>query len=98
MGTLGIITTLFSLILRAIDLYLILLIVYILMSWVPASRETKFGRMLGKITEPYLGFFRKFIPPLGMIDISPIVAIFVLNYLIANGVREVYRLIVTSLM
>ena len=88
----------FGLIFKAIDLYLILLIIYILMSWVPSTRETKFGIILGKIVEPYLGFFRKFIPPLGMIDISPIVAIFVLNYLISRGVFEVYRLIMTSLM
>ena len=88
----------FSLILQGIQLYMILLIIYILMSWVPSTRETKFGILLGKITEPYLGFFRKFIPPLGMIDISPIVAIFVLNYLISRGVIEVYRLIMTSLM
>ena len=88
----------FGLLLNAIDIYMILLIVYILMSWVPASRETKFGLFLGKITEPYLGFFRRFIPPLGMIDISPIVAIFVLNYLIRRGVGEVYYLIMTSLM
>lgn len=88
----------FDLILKAINLYMILLIIYILMSWVPASRETKFGIILGKITEPYLGFFRRFIPPLGMIDISPIVAIFVLNYLIYRGVIEVYRLIIASLM
>ena len=98
MGTIDIITLIFSLIMKAIDIYLILLIIYILMSWVPSTRETKFGILLGKITEPYLGFFRKFIPPLGMIDISPIVAIFVLNYLISRGVYEVYRLIVTSLM
>ncbi|WP_347178056.1 YggT family protein [Sporosarcina thermotolerans] len=68
------------------------------MSWVPASRETKFGILLSRITEPYLAFFRRFIPPLGMIDISPIVAIFVLNYLITRGVFEVYRLIRASLM
>ncbi|WP_339249575.1 YggT family protein [Sporosarcina sp. FSL W8-0480] len=88
----------FSLIFQGIRLYLILLIIYILMSWVPASRETKIGILLGKITEPYLAFFRRFIPPLGMIDISPIVAIFVLNYLITRGVLEVYRLIMASLM
>lgn len=88
----------FGIVFKAINLYMILLIIYILMSWVPASRETKFGILLGKITEPYLGFFRRFIPPLGMIDISPIVAIFVLNYLITRGVFEVYRLIMTSLM
>lgn len=87
----------FNVIMNVIDIYSILLIVYILMSWVPSTRETTFGRFLGKITEPYLGFFRKFIPPIGMIDISPIVAIFVLNYLIRAGVRQVY-IIIASLL
>lgn len=76
----------------AIQIYSILLIIYILMSWVPASRETKFGKILEKIAEPYLGFFRKFIPPLGMIDISPIVGIFALR-LITNGVAAVFNMI-----
>ncbi|MEK4406807.1 YggT family protein [Sporosarcina sp. FSL K6-6792] len=75
----------------AISIYSILLIIYILMSWIPASRETKFGIMLGKITEPYLGFFRKFIPPLGMIDISPIVGIFALRF-ISDGVEAIFRM------
>lgn len=75
----------------AISIYSILLIIYILMSWIPASRETKFGIMLGKITEPYLGFFRKFIPPLGMIDISPIVGIFALRF-ISDGVEAMFRM------
>ena len=34
---------------------------------------------LRDVSEPYLGLFRRFIPPIGPIDISPIVAIFVLN-------------------
>ena len=72
----------------AFQIYSILLIIYILMSWVPSARETKFGQILEKITEPYLGFFRKFIPPLGMIDISPIVALFALN-LISRGVFSI---------
>ncbi|WP_338655799.1 YggT family protein [Sporosarcina psychrophila] len=76
----------------AISIYSILLIIYILMSWIPASRETKFGIMLGKITEPYLGFFRKFIPPLGMIDISPIVGIFALRF-ISDGVEAIFRML-----
>lgn len=60
-------------------LYSFALIVYIFMSWFPGARESSFGVMLAKITEPYLEIFRKFIPPLGMIDISPIVAIIVLQ-------------------
>jgi YggT family protein len=64
---------------QAIGFYSVLLIVYIFMSWVPSTRETTIGRFLEKICEPYLEPFRRFIPPLGMIDISPIVAILVLR-------------------
>jgi len=55
------------------------------MSWVPSTRETAIGRFLERICEPYLEPFRKIIPPFGMIDISPIVAILVLN-LARNGI------------
>ncbi|MFD1204076.1 YggT family protein [Sporosarcina contaminans] len=94
----AILNMVYNILVQVLDIYSILLIIYILMSWVPASRETKFGQLLGKIAEPYLGFFRKFIPPLGMIDLSPIVAIFVLQYLIRRGIYEVYKLIYISLM
>ncbi|WP_163101426.1 YggT family protein [Peribacillus alkalitolerans] len=56
------------------------LIIYILMSWFPNARESSFGQILARICEPYLEVFRRFIPPIGMIDISPIVAIVVLNF------------------
>ena len=49
------------------------------MSWVPSIKESGFGQMISKITDPYLDIFRRFIPPIGMIDISPIVAIFTLS-------------------
>ena len=74
------------------QIYTILLVIYILMSWVPSMRETKFGQFLAVIVEPYLGFFRKFIPPLGMIDISPIVALFALN-LIRTGILSILIII-----
>lgn len=85
------------LITRAIEIYSIALIIYILMSWVPSTRETKFGQLLGKITEPYLGFFRRFIPPLGMIDISPIAALFALQ-LISQGIRQVFLMIAQAVL
>ncbi|WP_318615516.1 YggT family protein [Sporosarcina sp. YIM B06819] len=76
----------------AFQIYTILLVIYILMSWVPSTRETKFGQFLAAIVEPYLGFFRKFIPPLGMIDISPIVALFALS-LIRTGVFSLLSIV-----
>ncbi|MDX8364987.1 YggT family protein [Cytobacillus sp. IB215665] len=71
---------LLSIILFAVDIYFYALFIYILMSWFPNARETSIGQVLTSICEPYLEPFRKIIPPLGMIDISPIVAILVLRY------------------
>lgn len=64
----------------ALELYSFALIIYIFMSWFPGARESSFGVFLAKICEPYLEPFRKIIPPIGMMDISPIVAIFVLYF------------------
>lgn len=65
---------------QIIQIYSWALIIYILMSWFPNARETGIGRFLANICEPYLEPFRRIIPPLGMIDISPIVAILVLRF------------------
>lgn len=64
---------------QLVQIYSFALIIYIFMSWAPNVRESAVGQFLGTICEPYLEPFRKIIPPIGMIDISPIVAIFVLN-------------------
>ncbi|MDG5788271.1 YggT family protein [Evansella sp. AB-P1] len=69
-----------QLVIQAINIYWIICIIYIFMSWVPNARESSFGQLVGRLVEPYLAPFRKIIPPLGMIDISPIVAIFALRY------------------
>lgn len=77
---------------NAFIIYSYALIVYILMSWFPGARESAFGIILANICEPYLEQFRKFIPPLGMIDISPIVAIFVLH-LARYGLHTLFGMI-----
>lgn len=63
----------------AVTIYTYALFIYILMSWIPGARESSIGDFFARICEPYLEQFRKIIPPIGMIDISPIVAIFVLH-------------------
>ncbi|SER04389.1 YggT family protein [Gracilibacillus ureilyticus] len=73
--------TLWQILQFAFEIYSYAIIIYILMSWFPGARESSIGRMLASIVEPYLEPFRKIIPPIGgMIDISPIVAIFVLRF------------------
>ena len=60
------------------DLYFILLILRIFLTWIPSidwnQQPTRFMR---DITDAYLDIFRRIIPPAGMIDFSPIVALLV---------------------
>ncbi len=72
-------TTVLTVLLTAIEIYSWALIIYILLSWFPGAKESAFGGFLARICEPYLEPFRRFIPPFGMIDISPLVAIVALK-------------------
>jgi uncharacterized protein YggT (Ycf19 family) len=78
--------------------YTILIIAYILSSLffsfggrIPYSRWS--GAVLGflrDVCEPYLSIFRRFIPTIGPLDLSPVVAIFVLQLvggLVVNLIR-----------
>lgn len=76
----GTISTLFQ-------IYWFLVIAYIVMSWI-GGRDSAVGVVIGRIVEPYLGIFRKFIPPIGMFDFSPIIALFALTF-IESGVKIV---------
>ena len=71
-----------------IDIYLLLLIGRILLSWFPISPESPLSSVfsfLYRITEPVLGPIRRLLPPLGMggmaLDLSPIIVIFGLEIL-----------------
>lgn len=74
----------------AARIYIYMIIAYILMSWIPSLQQSALGNFLARVVEPYLSIFRKIIPPLGMIDLSPIVAIFALQIALV-GVVEVLR-------
>lgn len=63
-----------------IQLYLILIFVRILLSWFQTAEWAgNIISFLAPVTDPYLNIFRSFIPPLGGIDFSAILAIFVLQ-------------------
>jgi YggT family protein len=70
--------------------YFLLIFAYILMSWIRIPYSiwgNRIQRFLYDVVEPYLRIFRRFIPPLGPLDISPIVAIFVL-WIVSGLVRR----------
>lgn len=77
---------------QALTYYSFLIIIYILMSWFPGARESQIGQFIGAICEPFLAQFRKIIPPLGMIDISPIIAIIALRFA-RFGLLEFFKMI-----
>jgi len=62
-----------------------LVVVWCLLSWFPNIRwyEQPF-KTLDQLVHPIIAPFRKIIPPIGNIDISPIVAIMALQ-LVGNG-------------
>ncbi len=72
--------------------YLVLIFIRIIMSWIPRipyyrALDVALG-FVKDVTDPYLNLFRRFIPPVrmgpGALDLSPIVATFVL--IIVGGI------------
>jgi YggT family protein len=61
--------------------YFLLLFAYILTSWIRLPYRpwlNRVQRFLYDVCDPYLRIFRRFIPPVGPLDLSPMVAIFAL--------------------
>ena len=79
---LGIITLIRTILLAACDLYVGVILVYVLMSWIPnmGGGLLSFYRALGKLCDPFLDLFKRIIPPIGgMLDLSPIFALLVVQ-------------------
>lgn len=43
-------------------------------SWIPSFANSKLMQFVAFYTDPYLNLFRKIIPPIGPMDISPLFA------------------------
>jgi YggT family protein len=67
----------FELLRTLITLYFYGVFILVVFSWVGTPPHPA-ARLIGQVILPYTNIFRRFIPPLGMIDISPMVAIFTL--------------------
>ena len=64
----------------AFTAYTLLLFVRVVGSWFPSFARHSFMQFIIKITDPYLGLFRRFIPPIGgVLDLSPLLGFFVLQ-------------------
>ena len=73
--------TVYLVINRLIYFYELIVFVYCVLTWVPSRGEGPlydFRLALAQIVEPFLGLFRRIVPPIGGMDFSPVAAFFVL--------------------
>ena len=69
------------------EIYVLILFLRAILSWFPFDPSSPINgvrRVVFAITEPVLAPFRRLIPPIGMIDISFIVAILVVQLVVNN--------------
>jgi YggT family protein len=77
MSDIGFILTIID---RFLGIYLVILIVRVLLTWFQnAGWAYQIMSFLSPITDPYLNLFRSIIPPLGGMDLSPILAFLLLQ-------------------
>ncbi len=70
------------------QIYLLIMLVRAVLSWFPYSHDSPLNpvrRVVFTLTEPVLAPFRRIIPPVGMLDLSFLVA-FIVVYLVVNFV------------
>jgi YggT family protein len=68
---------------RLIDLYSLIVIAAVAVSWTNVSREHPAVRLLHRLTEPVLAPIRKILPPMGGMDFSPLVVLIALRVLVS---------------
>lgn len=76
------ITTVEQFVLSLYLVYLLLIFLYVIMSWVQLPYNIWIGRLRGFLhdtVEPVLRPIRAVLPPLGGFDLSPLIAIFALG-------------------
>lgn len=74
-------SSLITILITIVQAYSFLMFVWVLLSWLPDMQRTKFYRFLEKLFVPFLEPFRRIIPPINGIDISPLIGFFVLQML-----------------
>jgi YggT family protein len=66
---------------RLIDLYSLVVLVAVILSWVPLDRRNPLVTITHGVTEPVLAPIRNVLPPMGGVDFSPMVLLIVLQLL-----------------
>ena len=72
--------TIINWLLRLLDVYSIL-VIYALMSWIPTLYGTWFGRIIVKVSRPYLSLFENLPLQFWGLDFSIVIAFIVLKFI-----------------
>ena len=70
-----------SLLARLVDLYSLLVLASVILSWVPTRRSHPIAQFIETVTEPPLRVIRSVLPSFGGIDLSPMVLLLALRVL-----------------
>ena len=65
-----------------LQILLMAIFVRVLLTWLPIDQSNPIVRVLFDVTEPVLAPFRRIIPRIGMFDLSPMVALFALTFVL----------------
>ena len=79
-----------------LDIYMWVIIIRALISWVNPDPYNAIVQILNRLTEPVLRPLRKVVPPWRIgIDLSPLLAILIIIFLRTALIRTLYRLAVS---
>lgn len=73
------VTAIFELAILSLNMFFFVILIRIILSWVAPQSYSPVTAMLDTVSEPILRPFRRIIPPIGGLDISPIFAIILLQ-------------------
>jgi YggT family protein len=79
------------LLVQLIDIYIVVVLAAVILSWVRLSPGNPVQQLVDTLTEPVLSTARRIIPPIGGLDVSPILVLIALNVLRSILVQSAAR-------
>jgi len=79
-GLTAILLSLVALVRASLHLLIFVVIVQVVLSWV--NPHTPLAPVFDGLTRPFYGFFRRFIPPIGNVDLSPLFVVVIAQVLL----------------
>jgi YggT family protein len=76
------------LLIQLIDLYTVVVVVAVILSWIRLSPDNPISRLVHMLTEPVLAPARRIIPPFGGLDISPMLVLIALQVIRSALIRS----------